>query len=280
MVWRGLNRVRRGRVQGDGGLPGSFMILALDIGNTEITAGVFRSGAKDINLAFRLGTDLDKTPSEYASEFEDLLGNVGHGPGELEVAIISSVVPPLDAPVNEALSGCLGVEPLRVGVDIPFGMEVLADDPAEIGDDRLVNAVAAFSAYGGPVIVVDFGTAITFDFVTASAGFAGGVIAPGIGLSSDALSERAAKLPRVDVARPARVVGTNTLESMRSGLFWGFVGLVDGVIKRMSEEVGGVSRVVATGGLAGVISGESDYIEEVDELLTLKGLKRLYERVI
>lgn len=254
------------------------MILALDIGNTDITAGVFSAGEKDLRKAFSLPVASGTKSLEYASELAERLEEAGLGTGEIEAAVVASVVPALDEPLRKALVERLGVKFMRVGSDIPFGMEILTDNPEEVGDDRIVNAVAAFEIYGGELIVVDFGTAITFDYVTAGGGYAGGVIAPGIGISAEALFTRAAKLSRVEVTRPHRVVGTNTAESMRSGLYWGFLGLVDGVIERMTAEVGRVRTVVSTGGMAGLISKESSLIGEVDELLTLKGLKLLYER--
>ncbi len=171
------------------------------------------------------------------------------------------------------------VTPLTIGEELNAGMPLLVDNPEQVGADRVVNAVAAFELYGGPVIVVDFGTAITFDYISKNGEFKGGAIAPGISTSIEALSERASMLPMVEVKRPANVVGTNTEEAIRSGVYWGFTGLVDGIIERMKAEVGSGPKVVATGGAAHLVASASSSIEEVDELLTIKGLKILSEGV-
>ncbi len=195
----------------------------------------------------------------------------------VEGVIISSVVPEATAPARRALGALTGVTPVTVGVEVLASMELLVDNPALVGVDRIVNSVAAFELYGGPIIVVDFGTAITFDYITGRGEFKGGAIAPGIATSATALSERAAMLPEVELRRPVRVVGADTVEAIRSGVYWGFAALVDGIILRMSEEVGGSVKVVATGGAARLIAEATSSIDEVDELLTLKGLKILYQ---
>ena len=247
------------------------MLLAIDIGNTNIVAGLFSDGSLVRHL--RLVTVAARTASGYGAELKEFAG-----PGAvLKGAIISSVVPRLDGVFREAVSSCLGVAPLLVGDDITPRMPVLTDDPSEVGADRVVNAVAAYELFRTDLIVVDFGTAVTFDYVTARGEYSGGLIAPGIGISATALHEKTAKLPLVKVERPSAVIGRNTAESMRSGIFWGFIGLVDGIIERMINEVGGSPKIIATGGLAPLVIGSSVYITGSDEFLTLKGLHIIYE---
>ncbi|HLE05595.1 MAG TPA: type III pantothenate kinase, partial [Anaerolineales bacterium] len=194
--------------------------------------------------------------------------------------IISSVVPPLQSSLEEMAHRYFGIAPLVVGPGIKTGMPILYDSPREVGADRIVNAVAAFEAYGGPAIVVDFGTATTFDAVSGKGEYLGGIIAPGIGIAAEALFERTAKLPRIDIAKPKSVVGKNTVSSMQAGLFFGYLGLVEGIVTRMREEMGGEPVVIATGGLAHLILSESQLIHHVDPLLTLTGLRIIYERNI
>lgn len=250
------------------------MLLAIDIGNTNIVLGLMAEGA--VSKHWRIATDKRRTGDEYGAILRSLLGSADFK-ADIKGAVMASVVPSLVKPFREALSKYVGVEARVVGEDLKYPMPVLTDNPAEVGADRLVNAVAAFSAYGGPLVVVDLGTAATFDYVTAKGEFAGGAIAPGVSVSAEALYRKAAKLPRVDAVRPERAVGRNTVEAMRSGLYWGFAGLVDGIIGKIIEERGGSPRVVATGGLAPLVIGASRYVAEADEFLTLKGLHIIYE---
>ncbi len=247
------------------------MILAVDIGNTTTHLGLFEAGD---GLEVRGHIRLAASAALGRDELKDLLD----GPAEVDGVIISSVVPEATGRVRGSLAAITGGEPVTVGEEVLPLMPMLVDNPALVGTDRIVNAVAAFELYGGPLIVVDLGTAITFDYITANGEFKGGVIAPGISTSAEALYERAAMLPEAELKRPAQVVGVDTATAMRSGLYWGFTALVDGIIGRISEEVGGGARVVATGGAARLIAEGASSIDEVDELLTLKGLKILGER--
>src|SRR6185312_317499 len=187
--------------------------------------------------------------------------------------IISSVVPPLDSTLRQVCERYFNTRPLFIEPGVKTGMPVLYENPAEVGADRIVNSVAAFEKFGGPCVVVDFGTATTFDCVSAKGEYQGGVICPGIGISADALFEKTARLPRVDIRKPAKLIGTNTVGSIQSGMFFGYLGLVDGVLERMVSELGPGTKVVATGGLAPLIGEHSKYIKEVDDLLTLDGLR-------
>ncbi len=201
----------------------------------------------------------------------------------LEVAsvqgtVISSVVPPLDSTLREVCERYFRIKPLFIEPGVKTGMPVHYDNPAEVGADRIVNSVAAFEKFGGPCIVVDFGTATTFDVVSKKGEYMGGVITPGIGISADALFSRTARLPRVDIRKPARVLATNTVSSVQSGLYYGYLGLIDGILERLMAEIGDTTKVVATGGLASLMSEGSKYIREVDEFLTLDGLRIIYER--
>jgi type III pantothenate kinase len=192
--------------------------------------------------------------------------------------VISSVVPPVDSTLRQVCERYFNTKPLFIEPGVKTGMPVLYDNPAEVGADRIVNSVAAFEKFGGPCIVVDFGTATTFDCVSAKGEYQGGVICPGIGISADALFEKTARLPRVDIRKPARVVGSTTVTSLQSGLYYGYLGLVDGILERLLGEMGKEAAVVATGGLAGLIGTGSKYIKHVDDLLTLDGLRIIWER--
>ncbi len=210
--------------------------------------------------------------------FVNLFEMNGLAPSQVTHIIISSVVPPVDSTLREVCETYFHLQPLFVEPGIKTGMPVLQDNPAELGADRLVNAIAAFERYGGPCIVVDFGTATTFDVISAKGEYLGGAIAPGLGLSADALFSRAARLSRVDIKRPAKVIGTNTVTHLQSGLYYGYIGLVDGILERMIAELGAQPRVIATGGLARQIAEDSRFIAEIDDMLTLDGLRILFER--
>jgi type III pantothenate kinase len=252
------------------------MLLALDIGNTNTVIGVF--DGQTLLTHWRLSTRREGTRDEYAMLIKGLFDFGGLAFQGVSAVIISSVVPPLQGPLEEMARQYAGVEPLVVGPGIKTGMPILYESPREVGADRIVNAVAAFEAYGGPCIVVDFGTATTFDAISTRGEYLGGVICPGIGISSEALFQHAAKLPRVDIARPKVIIGKNTVGSMQSGLYYGYVSLVEGVVARMRAELGGQATVVATGGLAQLLLTESTAVDHVDPLLTLTGLRIIFER--
>ena len=258
------------------------MLFVLDVGNTNTVAGVFRSdgngGYRQLVAHWRLGTNRTQTVDEYGVLLRNLFAMAELEPSAIDGIIVSSVVPPLDSTLREVCQHYFGCKPLFVEPGVKTGMPIQYDNPQEVGADRIVNGVAAFEKYGGPCIVVDFGTATTFDCVSAKGEYMGGVICPGIGISAEALFSRTARLPRVDIRRPPRVIGSNTVGSLQSGLFYGYLALVDGLLERLLGEMGGNTKVVATGGLAALIGNESKYISAVDDLLTLDGLRIIWER--
>jgi type III pantothenate kinase len=248
----------------------------VDVGNTNTIFGVFRGD--ELVESFRLSTDSERTADEYGALLLPLLTRAHLDPETIEAVVISSVVPPL-APTLDRLSWrYFGKKPLLVEPGVKTGMPIRYDNPAEVGADRIVNAVAARERWGAPVVVVDFGTATTFDVVNAAGEYAGGIICPGISISAEALVAHASRLYRVDVKRPAELVGKNTGAAMQAGLYYGYIGLVDGILERLLAEIPGVRMVVATGGQADLIASGSKHIRHVDPLLTLAGLKLIYDR--
>ncbi len=263
------------------------MLLVLDVGNTNTVLGVFQTPAgfaqhKDAQprlLAhWRVATIKTQTVDEYGVLFRNLFDMAKLEVEGVRGIIISSVVPPLDSTLRAVSETYFHIEPLFVEPGVKTGMPVQYENPAEVGADRIVNGVAAFEKYGGPCIVVDFGTATTFDAISAKGEYLGGVIAPGIGISADALFEKTARLPRVDIRKPTRIIGTNTVGSLQSGLFYGYLALVDGILERLTAEMGKETKVVATGGLASLFGDHSRYIKAVDDLLTLEGLRIIWDR--
>lgn len=252
------------------------MLLAVDVGNTNIVCGVYRG--KELFCHFRMSTDSKKTADEYALCWYHFCQYYGFAPQEIKACAVASVVPTLTQVLVEAAEKLFGVKPLLIGPGVKTGMPIRFDNPKEIGADRIVNGVAAYELYGGPAIVVDFGTATTFDAISASGEYLGGAIAPGIGISTEALFYRAAKLPRVELVRPKSVIGKNTVACMQAGIMYGFIGQVEGIVRRMKEEMGEDPVVIATGGLAGLIAPETEVIDKLDPWLTLEGIRIIYER--
>ena len=256
------------------------MLLAIDVGNTNTVLGVYdlAPGKPTLRDSFRVQTEKDRTGDEYGLQIKSLFDFAGLKMSEVHDVIVSSVVPPMAFPLEQMAKRFFGKKPLFVGPGVRTGMPVLYDNPREVGADRIVNAVAAFEKWPMGLIVVDFGTATTFDAVTPKGEYLGGAISPGIMISTEALFHRASRLPRVAFEKPERVVGRNTVASMQSGLVFGYVGLVDGICVRMKEELGFALKVVATGGLAPLIGNISRQIEVVDDQLTLDGLRIIYQR--
>lgn len=252
------------------------MLLAVDVGNTNTVLGAFEG--KALRQHWRIETSHSRTADEYGIQIRQLFAVGGIDPRAVDAVVVASVVPPLALTLQRMSERYFSVAPLFIGPGVKTGMPILYEDPREVGADRIVNAVAAWDRWACGLIVVDFGTATTFDAVTQRGEYLGGSICPGISISMEALFQHASKLPEVEFARPPHVIGRNTVASMQSGLVYGYVGLVDGICERMAREMGVVPKVVATGGLAPLIAGVSKSISEVDELLTLNGLRLIHER--
>ncbi len=252
------------------------MLLAVDTGNSHSVIGLFDGAERRAH--WRIATRKEMTSDELGVLLLALLRGAGIGAGEVDAMIVSSVVPDLTSDLDRTGRRYFGVEPLFVGPGIKTGLPILYDNPREVGADRIVNAVAAIERFGAPVIVLDFGTATTIDVVNAAGEYLGGVITPGIGVSAEALFQRAARLSRVDVRRPQRVIGRNTAESVQSGLFFGYASMVEGLVSRVREELEADAPVVATGGLAEVFQDALSCLHAVDQGLTLEGLRLIWDK--
>ena len=252
------------------------MLLAIDIGNTNIDVGLFRED--ELFLNWDLATDVYKSADEYAVILLGLLAHNGLAPGDIDQAVICSVSPPLVPVFREFCQRYLNINPLLVEAGVKTGVSILMDNPREVGPDRIVNAVAGHYLYGGPLIVIDMGTATTFDVVSEKGDYLGGAISPGIKVATESLFQRTAKLPRVELIRPRNVIGRDTVTAMQSGFIFGYVGLIEGITTRIQKELGTRTRVIATGGYAELLAKETKVIEIVDPYLTLVGLRIIHER--
>jgi len=251
------------------------MLLAIDVGNTNIALGVFEG--EKMRATWNIATDIHKTSDEYAVLLLNLLSRQNITSSDIDAAVICSVVPPLEPVFEELSKRYFGISPLIVGPGVKTGVRICTDNPRETGADRVANTAAAHRLYGGPAIVIDFGTATTLDAISEEGDYLGGAIAPGIGIASEALFERASKLPRIELVAPPHAIGTDTVTAMQSGLIFGYVGLIESLVHRIQQELGGKARVIATGGLADIIAKETKIVDAVNPHLTLEGLRLIYE---
>jgi type III pantothenate kinase len=258
------------------------MLLVLNVNNTNTVIAVYTLAADgltgDLRATWRISTRQGQTADEYGILIRSLLSSEGVDSAAIRGIIIASVVPPVDWILRQFCERYFNQKPLFIEPGVKTGLPILTDNPGEVGADRVANCVGAFHKYGGPTIVVDFGTATNFDVVSRKGEFLGGAIAPGLNISAEALFARAARLPRVEIRRPAKIIGTNTVDNLQIGLFWGHIGLVDSILERMIAELGSETKCIATGGLAHLIARESKYISEVNDQLTLEGLRLIYDR--
>ncbi|KHF38315.1 type III pantothenate kinase [Halalkalibacter okhensis] len=252
------------------------MIMVVDVGNTNIVLGVYKG--KELHYHWRIATSRQKTEDEWAMSLKGLFEHEKLSFEEIEGIIISSVVPPIMYTLELMCKKYFGIKPMVIGPGIKTGLNVKYDNPKDVGADRIVNAVAAIQLYGSPLIVVDFGTATTYCYINEERQYMGGAISPGISISTEALYTRASKLPRIEIAKPKNVLGTNTVHAMQAGIFYGYVGQVDGIVKRMKAQAKEVPTVIATGGMASLIASETETIDVVEPFLTLKGLQMIYEK--
>ncbi|WLD93481.1 type III pantothenate kinase [Alkalihalobacillus sp. AL-G] len=252
------------------------MILVIDVGNTNIVLGVY--DGDELKYHWRIGTSRKKSEDEYGMFITNLLSHVGLEIGDIKGIIISSVVPPIMFPLEKMCEKYFGIQPMVIGPGIKTGLNIKTENPREVGADRIVNAVAAIHEYGSPLIIVDFGTATTYCYIDEQRNYLGGAISPGIGISTEALYTHAAKLPRIEITSPDTVIGKNTVSAMQAGIFYGYVGQVEGIVQRMKTKVNVNPKVIATGGLAKLIGKESPHIDVVDPFLTLKGLQLIYRK--
>ncbi|MFA9559806.1 type III pantothenate kinase [Evansella sp. AB-rgal1] len=252
------------------------MIFVLDVGNTNIALGVYKK--EELVYHWRIGTDTSKTEDQYAMIIKDLFHDKGLRLTDIEGIIISSVVPPIMFSLEQMCIKYFHIKPMVIGPGIKTGLNIKYDNPKEVGADRIVNAVAGIHFYGSPLIIVDFGTATTYCYINEQNHYMGGAIAPGINISTEALYNKASKLPRIEIAKPNSIIGKNTVHAMQAGILYGYVGQVEGIVKRMKAASKSEPTVIATGGLASLIAKDSDVIDIVDPLLTLKGLQIIYEK--
>ncbi|MBI1353783.1 MAG: type III pantothenate kinase [Acidobacteria bacterium] len=252
------------------------MLFAVDVGNTNLTLGVFRGS--ELVGHWRLNTDREQTVDGWGVLFRNLLSLGEISFSEIRGIAISSVAPSLDASLRRMSERYFHQTPLFVDSTTDTGLRIAIDNPTEVGADRLVNSVAAYARYGGPCVAVDFGTAINFDVISADGSYLGGLLCPGVSVAAEALFRRTARLPQVDLQPPRRLIGSNTVDALRSGLFYGSLGLLDGILARLLTELGPTTKVVGTGGQAHLLCPSSAYVQEVDEHLTLKGLRMVWER--
>jgi len=252
------------------------MLLVVDVGNTHTVFGLY--DGTTLRADWRLSTHQSRTNDEWAIEVAGVVALKGVERAEVDAAIMSSVVPPVTGVLAGMIHSLFGIEPLQVGPGIKTGIRILYENPLEVGADRIVNAVAAFARVGGPAIVVDFGTATTFDSLSAHGEYLGGIIVPGLQISADSLFMRAAKLPRVEVRKPPRLIGRNTVHSMQSGLYYGYVSMINGVLALMKNEMDGKPRVIATGGLSGVLAPDLAGVDLIEPNLTLEGLRLIHNK--